>query len=244
MEPVGHVEDGAAKLLEPAHDRVQVGDLLDGERDARLVENEQARVVVEGAGDHHQPLLHDGQAREVGARVDRRVQLRQDVAHPPAQLAIVDERAQASREGRSDRDVLRHRQQREVPELLMDEGEPETMGDPGRIPHRRRRAVDEERSRVEVLDPGEDLDQRALAGPVLTDEADDLAGAEREVDAVERVDACVAFDGSTNLDDRRALLDLLHSRPPTCDVPECNMLVWVGGAHGIEPAGGSRRAGT
>ena len=106
----------------------------------------------------------------------------------------------------------------------MDEGEPEPVGDPRCVPDRRPLAVDEERSRVEVLDPGEDLDQRALAGPVLADEADDLACAEREVDAAERVDTGIAFDGSRTSTIAGRCSTLLHpqalqhatSRNATC----------------------------
>ena len=47
--------------------------------------------------------------------------------------------------------------------------------------------VEPDRAAVGLVDPGEDLDQRALARPVLADEGMDLARDEVERDVVERL---------------------------------------------------------
>ena len=54
-------------------------------------------------------------------------------------------------------------------------------------------AVDQVVAAVAPDGAGEDLDQRALAGPVLAGEAHDLAGAELERDAVQRLDRPVGL---------------------------------------------------
>ena len=53
---------------------------------------------------------------------------------------------------------------------------------------RHRLAVEADLTVVRRVDAGDHLDQRRLAGAVVADEPDDLAGVELEVDAVERLD--------------------------------------------------------
>ena len=55
------------------------------------------------------------------------------------------------------------------------------------------------------LDAGEAAEQRGLAGAVGADDGDDLAGVDREVDAVQHLDAAVAGAQA---------LDVKHGRPP------------------------------
>jgi hypothetical protein len=48
-------------------------------------------------------------------------------------------------------------------------------------------AVEEDLAGVDRVDPRDALDQRRLAGAVVTDERHDLAGADLEVDVIERL---------------------------------------------------------
>ena len=59
------------------------------------------------------------------------------------------------------------------------------------------------------LDAGEAAQQRGLAGAVGADDGDDLAGVDREVDAVQHLDAAVAGAQA---------LDVKHGRPPVPEV--------------------------
>ena len=90
-------------------------------------------------------------------------------------------------------DVLGHRQVRDVGQLLVDEGEPAPRG-VERAVEAHRLAVDDDLALVGLDDAGEDLDQRALAGAVLPEQADDRAGHDHAVGMVERDHAGVALD--------------------------------------------------
>ena len=206
VQPVGDVDDRVPALLQLADDRVQVADLLDRQRDARLVEEEHAGVVVEGARDHHEPLLDGRQVADVRTRVDPRLENVEDRAHAPAQLLLRDEDGESSRVARTERDVLGDGDRREVTQLLMDEGEAETVRDVRRISCRQRLAVDVHLARVGPLDTREDLDQAALAGSVLADESDDLARPNLHVDAGECDDARKLLHESAHADDGTGLV--------------------------------------
>ena len=55
-----------------------------------------------------------------------------------------------------------------------------------------------------VDQPADDVDQGGLAGPVGTQEGEDLAGADLEIDALERLEARgVGLGQASDLDDRR-----------------------------------------
>ncbi len=66
-----------------------------------------------------------------------------------------------------------------------------------------RLAVDEQLPLARRVEAREDLHERALAGPVVTDDAQDLAGHEPEVDAAEGVDVAEVLRDASCLDDRR-----------------------------------------
>jgi hypothetical protein len=74
----------------------------------------------------------------------------------------------------ADEDVLRDRQVREQPRLLVDDrdAQPAGLRRPVQLD---RRPVQEDRAAVRLVDPGEDLDQGALARAVLAHQGVDLA---------------------------------------------------------------------
>ena len=84
-------------------------------------------------------------------------------------------------------DVLGDRQVREQPRLLVDDGDPELagVGRPAEDDRARRRARPMPVSGL--VDAGQDLDERALAGAVLADERVDLAGAQLQRHVGERL---------------------------------------------------------
>ena len=67
-------------------------------------------------------------------------------------------------------------------------------------------AVERDRPRVRPLDPGQDLDERGLAGPVLADEGVDLACGQVEVHAVEGLHAREGLE-MPRMDRRRSVSD-------------------------------------
>src|SRR6185312_13542722 len=98
-------------------------------------------------------------------------------------------------------EVLRHRQVGQQAELLVDDADAGGAHLGGaRVADLL--AVDQIGPLVAPDGAGEDLDQRALARPVLTGEAHDLAGAELERDAAERLDRPVGLRRVSQGDDR------------------------------------------
>src|SRR5919201_960343 len=73
-------------------------------------------------------------------------------------------------------------------EVLVDGLDPQ----PARVERRvdlDRPPVEDDLALVWLMDPGEDLDERRLAGAVVADERDDLVGEDGEVRAAQRADA-------------------------------------------------------
>ena len=75
VEPVRDVHDRVPTFPQLPGDPMQLRDLLDREGDARLVEEEDASVVVERARDHHEALLDCRQAGHRSRRVDAGLEL-------------------------------------------------------------------------------------------------------------------------------------------------------------------------
>ena len=97
--------------------------------------------------------------------------------------------------------VLADRQVRAEVDLLVDRRDAGPLG-VGGAAEDPRLAGDGDRAAVDRVDAGERLDEGGLAGAVLAHERVDLAGAEEEVDAVEREDAGEADGDAAHLDDR------------------------------------------
>ena len=97
--------------------------------------------------------------------------------------------------------VLGDGHRRDQREVLVDH--PEAGGD--RVPRgaeRHRPPVDEDLPGIGLVQPVEDVHQRALPGAVLAEEGMDLAGREGEVDAVVGDDAGEPLDDAAELDGR------------------------------------------
>ena len=69
-----------------------------------------------------------------------------------------------------------------------------------------RPAAERDRSRVGTLGPGKNLNKRGLAGAVIPDQGDDLAGIDLEVRSFQSDDAAKTFRYTAGLHDRYALL--------------------------------------
>jgi hypothetical protein len=63
----------------------------------------------------------------------------------------------------------------------------------GRVAQTRRSAIDLDLARVRMLEAGENLHERALAGTVLPKQRHDLAAPKSELDALQRGDGAVAL---------------------------------------------------
>ena len=202
VQAVGHVDHADAGLGEAAHHPVQLLDLLVRERGARLVEHQQARVHRHAAGDHDHALVGDAQAADLGLGVDALgAEPVEHLAHLGPQAAPVEPDAQVLGVAQAQLDVLGHRQLGDVGELLVHERQPQLGGVVG-VVDLGGLAVDQHLALVGLGRPGQDLDQGALAGAVLPDQAHDLAGRERALGVVQRDHAGVALDQPL-VDDQR-----------------------------------------
>ncbi len=75
VEAVGDEHNRHAALLEPANDREEKLDLMPAEHGRRLVEHDQLRVRIQGAGDLHHLPVSDRQPLHHLAEVDGRAEV-------------------------------------------------------------------------------------------------------------------------------------------------------------------------
>ena len=140
VEAVAHEEDGDAAVAGAADDREEALDLVGRERRGRLVEDEDPGVEGERLGDLDELLVGHRQAAHRRGHVEPDVQLLEDARRPAPHLAPGD-RSQAARRRAREEDVLRDREVREEPGLLVDDGDARARvrprGSGCALPHRR-----------------------------------------------------------------------------------------------------------
>ena len=190
-DPVGQVddlveavrdEDDAGAALGDAADRAEeLGDLLAVQRGGGLVENEdvvRAGPAVERAGDGDDGPLGGGQARDRDAHVEVGVELRDQLLRVALLLPHGGRQVAAATDAPAEVEVLDRAEGRDQAEVLMDEVEA--------LAQVRAVAESDLRPRVRLVHAGEDLHERRLAGAVVTDDGDDLAGRDAQRDVVQR----------------------------------------------------------
>jgi hypothetical protein len=186
---VGDIHDADAAPAQRPQPGEQLVALGGGEGGGRLVEDEQAHVLAEPAGD--QDELGGGQPERPGAgpRVDPvGVDQRQGRPGLAVQRLAVDHAQPAppaADRGRPGQEhVAGHVQLGDEGQLLVDGGDAVALG-VAAVLEADRLAVDRDGAGVGLVEAGEHLDQGALAGPVLADQRVDLADSHLEVDTTE-----------------------------------------------------------
>ena len=187
-----------AKALDELEDLVRLGDAEGGRR---LVEEHDLVVPQHGPGDRHGLALAAGQAgdQDPDARdLDREAPqdldgllLHRDLVEPAQRAART--RLATEVEVADDVEVVAQR------EVLVDGRDPERR----RIGWTRDRddaALPQERAFVGSVDAADQLDERRLAGAVVADQRDDLAGVDVELDVGQRLDRPEAFADPTQLE--------------------------------------------
>src|SRR5262249_12638239 len=91
-----------------------------------------------------------------------------------------------------DHHVLERREVGEEPDVLERAGDA-TGRDLVRLQSRERPPIEDEAAAVGRIDPGEQVEERRLAGPIGSDQPIDLARRDREADVDERMDAAEAL---------------------------------------------------
>src|SRR5919107_925938 len=171
-------EDHAHATLARLHDVAQHNPgLLHAERGGGLVEDQHLGTEVERSRDRHRLALTAGQRpdRLVGvAHVDaHHLEL---LAHHPLRSGDVDaaDRPGADRRLRAQEEVPPDRHQRDGGEVL-EHGRDAALLGAARGVERDLLAIHAQLALVLLVDPGEDLDERGLAGAVVAEDTGDLA---------------------------------------------------------------------
>ena len=174
------------------------------------------------AHDRQQRLGRRAQATHLRAGVEIDPVALEDLAGARALGAPVDRRrrAETARRAVPDEEVLDHVKLAGETEILVDEGKADHARPAERHRERHVDAVQPQlAARLGLVVAGEDLDERRLAGAVLAQQRDDLAGVDRDVDAAERLEGAEALGEVPRLERRRPA----RSRAPP-DQYDCSSL--------------------
>ena len=161
----------------------------------RLVENQDARMMVDRAGDLHHLLLARAERGDERHRVDVEIQrkqeaLRLDVETPePVKKLFLAEV-----------NVLRHAHRWDEIGFLKDHRDPLSERFGGRF-EVERLSVEDQFAGRQFIDAGQHLHQRGLACAILSDDRMDLASAQREVDVLDCGNAAERFGRLAELED-------------------------------------------
>ena len=197
---VGDEDHGLALVDQAPQDLEELVHLARGEHGGRLVEDQDVGVAVEGLHQLDALLLAHRQIADHGVGVDVEPVALGEVADPLA--CGVEVEADPLARLVAEDDVLGDGEHRDELEVLVDH--PDAGGDGvGAAVEAHRLAPQEQLAGVGLVEPEHDVHQRALAGPVLAEEAEHLALVEHEVDVLVRDDAREGLGDPPDLEDRR-----------------------------------------
>src|SRR5882762_937034 len=171
-------------LLEVADDLEQPGSLPVGERRGRLVHHQQPDVGEQRLGDLDHLLYRGGEQPDFYVEVDAHVQVVEELERLPPHRGAVEERRAAPEDLAAEEEVLDRFQIGIIVELLEDERDTSFLPLADRT-ERGPFPVPDDFAGIGAVDAGENLHQGRLACAVLAQEADDLAGPDREAHVVE-----------------------------------------------------------
>ena len=244
VEPVADEQHGHAARGEVANLPEELGHLVGREGRGGLVHDEHAHVQGHGLGDLDGLLGRHGQTAGQAAHIEVDVEPGEDglglAVHPAP--ADHDPSVPVAHE-----DVLGDIEVGIDRRLLVDGGDPVPLR-VGRAAQRDLLAVDEDRPLVRRVDPGHDLDERRLAGPVLAHQRMDLARVEGQGDASERLGGVEPLGDVDHLQHRDAIgkttqCSISVFRPPvlerertTAHVRACNISHLMTQVQGRSPA--------
>src|SRR6266536_973295 len=222
-DPVGDVEDVVHSMADQDHtdavvleilDQVEdLADLPDRERGGRLVHDHDLRPERRRSGDRDRLTLAARQLLDqLADALDADPELVEVLLGKPFVGVVVDQRYHAEQPPcllPAEEDVLVDPHVPGQGQVLVDHLDTELAGisravEPDRL------AVDEQLPLARRVEAREDLHECALAGPVVTDNAQDLAGHEPEIDAAEGIDMAEVLRDASCLDDRRRRARVSH----------------------------------
>ena len=184
VHAVADEHDGAPLLAQPPHGGEQLLHLVFAQSRRRLVEHQDARRSGHRLGDLDELALGERETAHGEPRVERHPEETEQLGGAGAQGAPVDQ-PEPTRLA-ADQDVRRDVHLREQRQLLRHTGDAELLG-AVRCQGAELLAAHLDAADVGGDHAGEDLDERRLAGAVLAEQGEHLAGADREVHAGEGV---------------------------------------------------------
>ena len=203
VEPVRDEDDAAALGDEVARRPEHALDLGLAQRRRRLVEDQQARVADEQAGDLHELPLAD---RE---RLDRSAELHvaeaELVEHAPRLLGETAPAVEQRDVDPSEEDVVLDAELGDEAQLLVHERDPVRLR-LVRVAERELLAVEADHALVGLDEADERLHERALAGAVVPADRVHLAGADVEREAPNRTHRAVGLGEVDDLQQHRTVV--------------------------------------
>ena len=183
-DPMRHVKDRDAAVAQVVQHAEQVVGLGGRQRGRGLVEHEDAAIEREGSRDLHELAVRGGQPFHRRLRGERQMQAREQVARAQAHLAL-EEDPSTPRQLAPGEDVARDGEVGKRHHLLVHHADPvheRVTGSRQCQPS----IVEPDLPFVGRDDAGKDLEERRLAGAVLTHQGVRLAGSHAEADARQR----------------------------------------------------------
>ncbi len=195
VDPVGDEDDGVAAVAQGVQDLEEPGAVRRREARGRLVQDDELGPCAQGAGDGHEGAFGSCEVGDDGVRVEVRGDDAQGLGALPAGPPP-GHQPRAARIPGAQGDVLGDRHPPDQPQVLVDEGH----GAGGRR-GAERMAGDGHLARVRVMDAREHLDEGGLPGAVGTEQGQDAAGGDVEVDGVQGEGAAEPLDETAYADE-------------------------------------------
>ena len=185
VQPVAHEEDADLPLSGLSHDGEQALDLMRREGRRGLVEDEDACLDGERLRDLDELLVRHRESANRRRHIEADAKLVEESTRLASHLAPGD-RTEPTCRRVADTDVLRDRQVGEEAGLLVDDRDSHRSGVCWAV-EGDDLAVEHHGPGVRLMDPGQDLDQGALAGAVLAHKPMDLSSHQLDGNVIERL---------------------------------------------------------
>ena len=174
VELVGDEDDRRARRRERANDPEQLLGLVWRQNRARLVQDEDVAVPVEGLQDLHPLAYTDGEILDLRVRIDVQLVLLGELDDPLSRRTPI-ERAEGPAHGLcAECHGLDHVEDRHEHEVLVDHADAGLDGAHG-IVEDAFLAIDEDLAGIGLVQARQDVHERRLAGAVLAEQAEHLA---------------------------------------------------------------------
>ena len=195
-------QDRDALTLEIAHQAEQLLGLVRGKRRRRFVHDEDANVHRNRLGDLHRLLRRQRQAARGTAHVERDAEFCENRLGLAEHLRPADHGASILV---ADENVLRDIEIGKQQRFLIDRRNAHPLG-LGRAGDRDAVSVQPDLAAVGLMNAGDDLNQRRLAGAVLAEQSMDFTGIKRKRYVLQRLRRVEPFGDAADIENRRVAL--------------------------------------